>query len=156
MKEKVKICRYCKEEIKKGAKNCPHCSKYQGLSNSAGCSVLILIILLILGVRACSSVQDGYENAKSSSEVKATNEIEISEKNSIYISYEEFVSIENGMTYNEVVQIIGSNGELLSESEFDGVNSTIFVWYGDAYSGANANIYFENGVVTSKAQYGLS
>lgn len=142
MKEKTKLCKYCKEEIKKGAKNCPHCGKYQGMSNAAGCGIILIIIIFIFCVRGGCSGTDNSDNKSSS--------------NSKYITYSEFTQIEIGMTYNEVCELVGSSGEITAQSEVGGINLTVVTWYGDSFSGSNATVYFENGAVTSKAQLGLN
>ena len=74
------------------------------------------------------------------------------------ISLDEFNQIKNGMTYDEVVSIIGSKGELLSESDL-GIGSeyvtTMWRWEGKGSIGANANVMFQDGKVVNKAQFGL-
>ena len=74
---------------------------------------------------------------------------------SLYITMAEFNQIQTGMTYEEVVAIVGSPGEIISTSTVAGYTVTMISWYGDAYSGANANVTFSNGEVTAKAQIGL-
>lgn len=71
------------------------------------------------------------------------------------ITLGEFYEIETGMTYQEVVQIIGCDGELSSESSLLDSTYQIYTWKGNGTIGANANISFTNGRVTSKAQAGL-
>jgi hypothetical protein len=74
------------------------------------------------------------------------------------ISLDEFNQIKTGMTYDEVVSIIGSKGELLSESDL-GIGSeyvtTMWMWEGKGSIGANANVMFQDGKVVNKAQFGL-
>jgi len=67
------------------------------------------------------------------------------------ISMEEFNKIHVGMDYDEVCKIIGSDGELQSQSS----NIKIYAWDGDGSIGANASITFINDKVESKAQSGL-
>lgn len=64
-----------------------------------------------------------------------------------------FNRIKPGMTYAEVVQIAGEPSQLMSESEFGGVSSRIYVWESGVF--ANMTITFQGGVVLSKAQIGL-
>lgn len=61
------------------------------------------------------------------------------------------------MTYEEVVGIIGEEGELLSEVGEKGSQfyTCVYLWYGDGQIGANANILFQNNALNSKAQFGL-
>ena len=61
----------------------------------------------------------------------------------------------NGMSYEEVCDINGGEGELGSESSFMGASTAIYTWEGKGSIGANAVITFQNGEVVSKAQAGL-
>lgn len=72
------------------------------------------------------------------------------------ITKAEFDSIEEGMTYEEVVAIIGGEGELQAESGTPGdqFHTVLYIWEGDS-TGSAANAMFQGGRLTSKAQYGL-
>nr|DAX89274.1 MAG TPA: Protein of unknown function (DUF4236) [Caudoviricetes sp.] len=82
------------------------------------------------------------------------------------ITLDEFNKIQTGMTYDEVVKIIGSQGELLSQADMElkgleelGIKSgdlktEMYMWYG-ADNISNANVMFQGGKVISKAQLGL-
>ena len=71
-----------------------------------------------------------------------------------YMTLEKFNQIETGMSYRKVADIVGKDGTLVYESEFLGVITKIYSWYGsDGFS--NANITVQDGVVTSKSQFGL-
>lgn len=74
------------------------------------------------------------------------------------ISLAEFNAISTGMTYQEVIDIIGSAGEILSEVDL-GLGEEYFTqsrkWDGEGSIGANAIIQFQNGKVVTKAQFGL-
>ncbi|MBQ8291877.1 MAG: DUF3862 domain-containing protein [Clostridia bacterium] len=61
--------------------------------------------------------------------------------------------IYNGMSFNEVVQILGDDYEVSSSAGFGGYNSSCYIWEG--FGGANITIIFLNGEVFSKAQAGL-
>lgn len=84
-------------------------------------------------------------------------------KNSPRISKKEFESLKTGMTYNEVVSIIGGEGELLSqvniagddELDIPGYDTRIYMWEGEGSIGANANVTFQNNKLVAKAQVGL-
>lgn len=74
------------------------------------------------------------------------------------ITLDEFNQIANGMTYQQVVEIIGGPGELLSEADLGlGAEyaSAMYMWEGEGSIGANANVMFQGGVVVNKAQLGL-
>lgn len=74
------------------------------------------------------------------------------------ISKAEFDRITTGMTYEEVVEIIGSKGEVLSDTDLgfgSEYRTAIYMWEGEGQTGANANITFQGGKVISKAQMWL-
>lgn len=71
------------------------------------------------------------------------------------ITFEEFRKIVSGMTYEEVVKLVGSNGEHTSHTDL-GVGPVLdmYIWDGDKPF-SNAVVSFEDGVVTGKSQVGL-
>lgn len=74
------------------------------------------------------------------------------------ITLDEFNQITNGMTYQEVVDIVGGPGELLSETDLgmgSEYASAMYMWEGEGSIGANANVMFQGGAVVSKSQLGL-
>lgn len=73
------------------------------------------------------------------------------------ITKEDFDKIKDGMTYEEVVKIIGSEGEVMSESgsEGDPSHTIMYSWEGEGDIGANANMTFQGGELVNKAQFGL-
>ena len=78
-------------------------------------------------------------------------------KNPTTMNKAEFDQIQNGMSYQQVVGIVGSEGELLSEVGAPGTQfyTQMFKWDGSGSLGSNANVLFQAGVVQSKAQFGL-
>jgi hypothetical protein len=61
------------------------------------------------------------------------------------------------MTYEQVKEIIGTDGELMSESGDKGTEyyTVMYMWKGEGSSGANANFMFQGGKLNNKAQFGL-
>ena len=70
---------------------------------------------------------------------------------------EEFNKIESDMTYEQVKEIIGSDGTLTSDVSIgdEKYHTQIYMWYGNTITGGNANVTFQNGKVVGKAQVGL-
>ena len=83
--------------------------------------------------------------------------VEYAGSNPPTITLEEFNAIQEGMTYQEVTDIVGSSGELRSESGMSGSDyyTQLRSWEGEGSLGANANVMFQGGKVISKAQFGL-
>ncbi|UED72101.1 DUF3862 domain-containing protein [Brevibacillus sp. HD3.3A] len=73
------------------------------------------------------------------------------------ISKAEFDKLKNGMTYEQVVEIVGGPGEMMSEvgSAGDQFHTVMYTWEGEGSIGANANAMFQGGKLNSKAQLGL-
>jgi len=62
------------------------------------------------------------------------------------------------MSYQEVFDIVGSRGTVLSEVDVglgDEYYTAVYYWDGEGSLGANANITFQGGKVSAKAQFGL-
>ena len=59
------------------------------------------------------------------------------------------------MTYAQVVQILGKEGEELSSNEIGGYKTVMYKWDGNAGWGANMNAMFQNSKLNSKSQFGL-
>lgn len=77
--------------------------------------------------------------------------------NSSTMSLAEFQAIQSGMTYEQVVQIVGGPGEIMSESGSPGeaYYTVMYTWEGEGTLGANANCIFQGGALMNKAQFGL-
>jgi hypothetical protein len=73
------------------------------------------------------------------------------------VTKEKFDQIKDGMTYEEVVKIIGSKGNLISETGEKGTpyHTVIYQFEGDGSFGANANFTFQGGKLVNKAQFGI-
>lgn len=96
---------------------------------------------------ATDAAEEGADDAKEGSEGKDTGKI----------TKAEFEAIESGMTYDEVVEIIGGPGEVMSESgnEGEAAHTVMYSWDGVGQLGANANATFQGGELINKAQFGL-
>ena len=88
--------------------------------------ILSFIIALLLFINGCSSTRVTKAN---------------------------YNKIENGMSFDEVVDILGEDYEISSSAGYGGYNSSCYIWTG--FSGANITIIFVNDEVFSKAQAGL-
>ncbi len=141
----LKKCKECGTEVSsKGI--CPKCGKDQRnffIKHKVITFMLIVIFsMVIIGIN---------ENKNGELITTGTEATQKHEK----LNLEKFNKIETGMTYEQVVAIIGEEGTVLSESEISNIKTIIYSWYGKGSIGANANITFQNGKVISKAQFGL-
>lgn len=75
-------------------------------------------------------------------------------KNPEWISKDEYDQIQTGMSYEQVKEIIGSDGEEVSTATVGDMTTTIYMWYGKDHM-SNANVTFQNDSMFAKAQFGL-
>ncbi|MBI4856128.1 MAG: hypothetical protein HY818_05255 [Acetobacterium woodii] len=94
-------------------------------------------------------------------EQKATTETKkeepVAPTNSPKMNMAEFTAIQNGMTYDEVVAIVGGSGTLSSEVGTKGepYYTQTYTFEGEGDFGANAILSIQDGALTMKTQYGL-
>lgn len=141
----LRNCKECGAEVSsKGI--CPKCGKDQ--RNFLVKHKFITFILIIIVIGAIAGISGNEINNTTQT---GTSFVQKKEK----LNLEKFNKIETGMTYEEVVEIIGEEGTVLSESEIANIKTIIYSWYGEGSIGANANVTFQNGKAISKAQFGL-
>lgn len=77
--------------------------------------------------------------------------------NSPKMNMAEFTAIQNGMTYDEVVAIVGGPGTLSSEVGTKGepYYTQTYTFEGEGDFGANVILSFQDGTLSVKTQYGL-
>lgn len=111
--------------------------------------IIVIIGLVAVWIVSCSrscKVNFNTSNTNSSSQSSTTN--------STLITKEKYDQIQTGMSYDQVVQLIGSNGQNISESEINGTHYSTYSW--TAEDGvSSANISFRDNVVISKSQMDL-
>jgi len=75
----------------------------------------------------------------------------------VTITKEQYGKIKSGMTYKEIIEIVGGEGELLSESgnEGDEIYASVVMYKGKGSVGASASFVFLNGELQTKSQMGL-
>ncbi|WP_367340838.1 hypothetical protein, partial [Aminivibrio sp.] len=79
----------------------------------------------------------------------APNFLTSSSSESQLVTMSEYNQIYDGMTYGDVVRIIGSRGEELSRSSTAGYTITMYAWSNK--NGSNMTAMFENGKLTTKS-----
>ncbi len=156
----TKPCKYCKSLIPKNAKVCPVCRKKQ--SGIGKWFIIIIIAIVIIAAiiggnddSASSSANSNSDTTIQKNNVSSEQANTATEKGTTGLTEEKYDSIETGMTYDEVVNIIGEDGTNISESEVAGIKTVIYEWTASD-SWGNANITFQNGKVVNKAQFGVS
>ena len=135
----MKKCKYCQTEIDKKAKICPQCHKSQANPLISALRIFLGIIIVFIGIGVIANIGGGTEDK---------------DEDKCYITLDEFNKIENGMTYDQVKEIVGCDGTVNSDTEVMGSKMTIYSWYGkDGISNANVNI--QDNKLINKTQIGL-
>lgn len=131
------------------------------------CIIAALAVTAVFSLSGCGSAESSATNAGSSeTETEAevlteavtevpTEEVTEVPKNDEKMTLEEYNKIQNGMSYDEVVSIVGSPGTDTATSGAGGFTIRMVSWEGNGMLGSNANVTFTNGTVSGKAQFGL-
>lgn len=130
----ISKCSECKGTISTKAKVCPNCGADQRNWIRRHPIFSIILFLLVIGI---------------------LNNITKTGEQTDYklITLSEFNKIETGMSYFEVIDIIGSEGTVLSENEIGGFRTVMYQFKGSGVG--NASVMIQNGKVTQKSQFGL-
>ncbi len=70
------------------------------------------------------------------------------------VTMDQYLKVEPGMTYEQVVGILGAPDQELSRSDMAGYVTVVYMWEGKSL-GANMNAMFQNDQLVNKAQFGL-
>lgn len=105
--------------------------------------LLFIVLVGLISMVACSS------NGSSSSSSSASK-----------ITKEAFENLKSGMSYEEATEIIGFEGEIMSESGVEGgtgidIHIVMYMYEGKGSIGANANLIFQENKLINKTQVGL-
>ncbi len=71
------------------------------------------------------------------------------------VSMENYNLLQTGMTYEQVVEILGEEGTEMSRVEALGSPTVMYMWKAGGFSAGNMNATFQDNELFSKAQYGL-
>ena len=124
---------------------------------------LVWSLIGIIGAPLCiapfignknKSPNAGSNSVPNKTELLAPAPIEQS-KEQTGVNMENYAKLQTGMTYEEVVSILGQQGEEMSSTDMGGYKTVMYKWNGDSGFGANMNAMFQNGKLVSKAQLGL-
>ena len=114
---------------------------------------LVLSIALVLSLVAVLSAC-GSGTATTSSGASKSSSVVSTAKN--YITKADYDQIQNGMSYEDVVKIIGSDGEQMSETgtKGDEYYTVVYDWKGKD-GASNAVMEFQGDKLQTKSQIGL-
>jgi hypothetical protein len=66
-----------------------------------------------------------------------------------------YARLEEGMSYAQVVRIIGMPGTEMSRTSIAGFETVMYMWAAPGLFGGNMTAMFQNGALVSKSQFGL-
>lgn len=119
----------------------------------------LLSIVVMFALIGCGNAVITKETPEDASAMKVISPAPpLSSKNQPEISMNEFNQIKNGMTYEQVTEIIGSPGEMVLETGTPGDQfyTAKYHFKGDGgLWGAQAELTFQNGKLSTKTQTGL-
>jgi hypothetical protein len=110
----------------------------------------VAVIVLVLVVLA--TIRNGNEDTVASSTVAASP----SPAAKCGATLQEFYELEIGMPYAAARDIIGCEGEILSQVSLGGTNSVMVGWDAQTAMFGNMNATFQNGRLVSRAQFRLN
>ena len=157
-------CPRCKNIVNDGNLICDRCGaklKNRGNMNAVYILFIVIFSAIIVGIVIWYIVEGNKSSLADESSYSAGNESAISttagyDPSKVVITLKEFNQIENGMTYEEVRDIIGGDGILVSEvGEKNSVNHCVLYKWEGKDSWTNAQFTFEDGKLYCKSQYGL-
>jgi len=109
----------------------------------------VAVIVLVLVVLA--TIRNGSGDAV----VPATAEVRPAAAAKCGATLAEFYRLEIGMSYAAARDIIGCEGEILSQVSLGGTNSVMVSWDAQTASFGSMNATFQNGRLVSRAQFQL-
>jgi len=112
-----------------------------------------IIVVIIVAAIGGGAKGDKSNNENSTKPVEKQEEKSNKEKKEdTKVTYDNFLKVNMGAKYDEVVAILGE-GKELSSSEIGGIKNVIYTWNGSGIS--NVTITIQNDEITAKAQAGL-
>ncbi len=104
--------------------------------------------------------QEAEQTINSTSSSKPAAGLALPSFGSQIVTYDKYKRIEDGMSYSQVVSIVGAEGEELSRNKMPGVRGVMasvetimYQWMNS--NGSNMNAMFQNDKLMQKAQFGL-
>ncbi len=150
----LKKCKECGNDVSSKAKSCPNCGSIANKNVNCLTGIIIIFVsLLVVGFVMTSIVGNDSQSPKKQSDSSRS----IDSSKSTGITMAKYKNIKSGMTYQEVVKIIGESGEENSRVEIPGTPVTIlYSWKQKGFMAmGNMNATFQGNKLVTKAQFEL-
>ncbi len=144
MMSKMIKCKTCGADIASSAKTCPGCGAKNKKPFYKKWWVWFIVVIVLIGAAGSGA----NSNSNSSTEAASSNKVD-TKKETTKITYENFLNIQMGQSYEEVVALLGE-GKESSSSDVAGIKTTLYEWKGSGMG--NMNVTIQNGAVIAKAQ----
>lgn len=109
---------------------------------------------IIMSGAGTSTSKEENKNQQQTELVTEPREVEQPSR-STGINMENYLKLQNGMSYQDAVNILGENGEEMTSSDIAGTKTVMYMWKAKGFGGANMNAMFQDNALTTKAQFGL-
>lgn len=148
-------CKKCDKVYPGSLKRCPECKTKTPPSKSR---IVMGVVIGIIGLALLFSVATNWNDTGAPKEPTSQNQQDNNEltQTKSGVTYENFEKIQTGMTYEQVVEIFGKEGKVMSEVDMgmEEYATKMYYWY-DNTGIANCNVTIQGGKVIAKAQAGL-
>lgn len=154
----LKKCIECKKDVGGKVKKCPHCGTDQRKWYDRHPIIVVFTGIILFIIITNILIPKSPDSTSSYNSLNSTTTNTIPDDNNTTMNKDEFDRIRTGMSYKEVVSIVGCEGTVSSESGVKGEPSHIvlYSWQGHGTLGANANAMFQADKLYTKAQFGLN
>ena len=155
----LKKCKECGKEANSKAESCPNCGAILKKKTGRRTYLVAAFFLLVLfGVIA--SLMNETTTVHSS---KPEAGLKVPSVGKQIVTFDEYLKIQNGMSYSQVVSIIGAAGEEVTRHKIEGVpgvmepvETVMYQWVNRSGSNMhNMHAVFQNDKLVQKAQVGL-
>lgn len=140
-------CKTCGADIASSAKTCPSCGAKNKKPFYKKWWVWLIVIIILIGA-AGSGTNTEKATSDKTAETVSSSKTE-TKKNDTKITYDNFLNIQMGQSYEDVVSLLGEGTEG-SSSDVAGIKTALYEWKGSGMG--NMNVTIQSGAVTAKAQ----
>ena len=142
---RVKQCQECNKTIELNVSICPHCGAKQAQSKLA-----VTVVVVTLALIPLSTIYYQYFYDSNTTPIDPTKEVinNVVDNNLTTINNTKFDQLQNGISYDKAVSIIGTKGQLISESGSSGTESHIQMYLWNDYG----FFLFKGGKLINKSQ----